>query len=95
MPLETEPYDVVDYLASPEDIASYLQVTLEEGDVSEIASALDDAIRAKGFAKFAEETGIPYRDAIRALNIDNRTNLDGLLKLIEALGVKTSVRQAA
>jgi probable addiction module antidote protein len=95
MPLETEPYDTVDYLADQKDIVCYLKVASEDLDTEHIAAALDKVVRAYGFARLSQETGIPYCEAIRALNIDNRNNLDGLLKIIDALGVKSPAKRAA
>src|SRR5690606_27419419 len=42
--LKTTPFDVVDYLRTPEERAAYLQATLEDcnGDIREIMHALGD-----------------------------------------------------
>ena len=38
--IETRPYDVQNYLATPEDRAAYLEAALEDGDTEVIATAL-------------------------------------------------------
>ena len=50
---QTFPYDVVDYLSTPEDCAAYLDACIEEsnGDAAFIARALGDIARAKGMAR--------------------------------------------
>lgn len=51
-------WDPAEYLDSEEDMAAYLDVALEDEDVSVMASALDDIARAKGMSQLANETGI-------------------------------------
>ena len=52
---KTTPYDVVEHLRTPEEMAAYLEACIEEanGDVTFIAKALDDIARAKGIAQVA------------------------------------------
>ena len=55
----TTPYDVADHLRTPEEMAAYLDVCLEEadGDAAFIAKALGDIARAKGMSQVAQDTG--------------------------------------
>lgn len=49
-------YDVAEHLRTPEEMAAYLEVCLEEGDGAGafIAKALSDIVKAKGIAQVAE-----------------------------------------
>ena len=49
----TTPYDVVDYLQTPEEMAAYLEASIEaaQGDTIFIAKVLGDVARAKGIAQ--------------------------------------------
>ena len=48
MTLETTPWDVQDYLKTPEDCAAYIEAVIEEAgnDAAFIAKALGDVARA-------------------------------------------------
>ena len=50
------PYDVVEHLRTPKEMALYLQACIEEsdGDAAFIAKALGDIARAKGMAQVAK-----------------------------------------
>ena len=54
METKTAPYDVADFLETPEEMAAYLEACIQEsdGDAAFIAKALGDIARAKG-------TGLP------------------------------------
>ncbi len=56
---KTTPYDVADYLATPEDCAAYLGACIEdsEGDSAFITKALGDIARAKGMTRVAHASG--------------------------------------
>ena len=55
----TSRYDVAEHLRTPEEMAAYLEASIEEanGDAAFIAKALGDIARAKGMAQIARETG--------------------------------------
>ena len=55
----TSPYDVAEHLRTPEEMASYLEASIEEadGDAAFIAKALGDIARAKGMSQVACDAG--------------------------------------
>jgi len=55
MQTTTAPYDVAEFLETPEEIAAYLEACIEEaiGDAAFIAKALGDIARAKGMTQIA------------------------------------------
>ena len=55
----TSPYDVAEHLRTREDMAAYLEASIEEadGDAAFVAKALGDIARARGMAQVASEPG--------------------------------------
>lgn len=87
---QTFPYDVVDYLTTPEDCAAYLDACIEEsdGDAAFIAKALGDIARAKGMTQVAKDTGLSRESLYKALSGERNPDFSTILKVIRALGVK-------
>ena len=49
----TSPYDVAEHLRTPQEMAAYLEASMEQadGDAAFIAKALGDIARAKGMSQ--------------------------------------------
>ena len=95
MALETKPYDVADYLDSDEMIASYLTESLEGNDPRHIVRALADVARVRGgIHPLAASTGISPEELNLALDVNGNPNLETLLKVIHAFGMKMSFSSA-
>jgi probable addiction module antidote protein len=94
--IKTKPFDVADYLRTPEDIAAYLDAWLEEApdDATGIARALGDIARAKGMGQVAREAGVSRESLYRALSTKGNPTLATVLKVTKALGVKLHVQAA-
>ena len=60
METKTAPYDVAEFLETPEEMAAYLEACIQEsdGDAAFIAKALGDIARAKGMTQIAREAGL-------------------------------------
>jgi probable addiction module antidote protein len=99
MQTKTAPYDVAEFLETPEEMAAYLEAYIEEseGDAAFIAKALGDIARAKGMTQVARETGLSRESLYKALSGDRSPSFDTILKVISALGLKlgASVKQEA
>lgn len=52
---KTTKFDVAEYLRTPEEMAAYLEASIEEseGDAAFVARALGDIARAKGMTQIA------------------------------------------
>ena len=89
---KTAPYDVAEFLETPEEMAAYLEACIQEseGDSAFIAKALGDIARAKGMTQIARETGLSRESLYKALSGDRSTSFDTILKVISALGLKLS-----
>jgi probable addiction module antidote protein len=92
MQTKTAPYDVAEFLETPEEMAAYLEACIEEseGDAAFIAKALGDIARAKGMTQIARETGLSRESLYKALSGDRSPSFDTILKVISALGLKLS-----
>lgn len=90
------PYDVADYLRTPEDMAAYLEAWLDEApdDTAGITRALGDIARAKGMTQVAKATGLSRESLYRALSADGNPSFATVLKVARALGVRLHVQAA-
>ncbi|HWM28165.1 MAG TPA: addiction module antidote protein [Woeseiaceae bacterium] len=94
--IKTKPFDVSDYLRTPEDVAAYLDAWLDEApdDAAGIARALGDIARAKGMGRVAKDAGVSRESLYRALSTKGNPSLATILKVTKALGVKLHVQAA-
>ncbi|NES21255.1 MAG: putative addiction module antidote protein [Symploca sp. SIO3E6] len=85
----TTPYDVAEHLRTPEEMAAYLEVSIEEanGDAALVAKALGDIARAKGMSQIARDTGLSRESLYKALSGERSPTFDTILKVIRALGL--------
>ena len=58
---QTRPWDPAEHLETEGDMAAYLNVALEEGDLGLIMATLGDIARARRMAMVAQETGLGRR----------------------------------
>ena len=93
---KTTPYDVAEYLKTPEDMAAYLDAWLDEApdDAAGIARALGDIARAKGMTQVAKDAGLSRESLYRALSADGNPSFATVLKVARALGVKLHAEAA-
>ena len=92
----TTPYDVAEHLRTPEEMAAYLEATLEEakGDAALIAKALGDIARAKGMAQVAHDAGLSRESLYKALSGERNPDFDTILRVVEALGLELHAEPA-
>ena len=87
---KTTRYDVAEHLRAPEEMAAYLEASLEEanGDAAFIAKVLGDIARAKGMSQVARDAGLSRESLYKALSGERSPSFDTILKVVEALGLK-------
>ncbi|KPB32302.1 MULTISPECIES: addiction module antidote protein [Pseudomonas] len=87
---ETTPFDTVDYLKTPEDMANYLDACLEEdsGDGLLIRAALNDIARAYGMTQIARDTGLGRESLYKALGANGNPEFTTIMKVVRAMGIK-------
>lgn len=90
----TKKYDVAEYLHTPEEIAAFLEASLEEGDAAFVAKALGDIARAQGMTKVAKAARLSRESLYKALSGERSPGLDTILKVIKALGIKLHAEAA-
>ncbi|MDD4929918.1 MAG: putative addiction module antidote protein [Gallionella sp.] len=81
-------FDMAEYLKSEEDVAAYLTMVIEEGDVSELARALGIAARARGMSEIAEQSGLTREALYKALRPNAHPRFDTINRVCAALGVR-------
>lgn len=86
----TSRYDVAEHLRTPEEMAAYLEASLEEanGDAAFVARALGDIARAKGMSQVARDTGLSRESLYKALSGERTPSFETILKVVAALGLK-------
>ena len=96
MATKATPYDVAEHLRTPEEMAAYLDVWLEEAadDVAGIARALGDIARARGMSQVAKDAGLSRESLYRALSADGNPSFATVLKVARALGVRLHAQPA-
>jgi probable addiction module antidote protein len=84
--METSKFDIANYLDSNEMIAEYLNSVLEEGDNSDIITALGHVAKAIGMTKIAEETGLSRPSLYKALSDGAKPQFSTIMKVLKAVG---------
>ena len=87
------PYDPTEGLDTPEDIAEYLDVALEEADDRVLLLALRHAVEAiGGMAELANRTGLSRETLYRTLSEKGNPRLSTLRAILKAFDVDLAVR---
>ncbi len=84
--MEISKFDIADYLDSKEMIAEYLNTVLEDGDDTEIVTAIGNVAKAIGMTKIAEETGMSRPSLYKALSEGSKPQFSTIMKVLKALG---------
>jgi probable addiction module antidote protein len=92
---QAQPFDVADYLESPEDVAHYLSEAFETGDQEYIARALGIITRSRGMAEVAREAGLNRGHLYKALSAGGNPALGTLLKVLDALHMRLEAHPIA
>ena len=95
MTVKTTKWDPAEHLETPEDVAMYLSVVLEENDPALLSVALGDIARSKGMAALSKETGLTKQGLYKALSENGDPRLSTLMKVTKSLGFQLSIKPAA
>jgi probable addiction module antidote protein len=90
----TAPFDAADYLATPADIAAYLQVSFEDADKRVIAGAIGTVARAHGMSEIAKATGMSRESLYKALSADGNPSFATVVNVLSSLGLRLNVEAA-
>ena len=91
---ETRPWDPAEHLETEEDIAAYLNVALEDGDLGLIMATLGDIARARRMVLVAQETGMGRESLYKSLSADGNPEFATVLKVVRALGLRLQATAA-
>jgi probable addiction module antidote protein len=96
MALKTFPYDSAEYLEDDQAIAEYLEeamkIAMEDSDPSFLAVALGTVARARGMTQIAKDAGLSRESLYKALGAEGNPEFGTVLKVLQALGMKLSVK---
>lgn len=97
MTLQLRDYDVANHLRTREEMAAYLDASVEEsaGDIGTIASALGDIARAQGMTDVAEKAGLGRQSLYKALSSEGRPTLETVYKVADVLGLRLTFKAAS
>ena len=85
---KTRPWDPAEHLETEEDMAAYLNVALEDGDLGLIMATLGDIARARRMAVVAQETGLGRESLYKSLSVDGNPEFATVLKVVSSLGLR-------
>ena len=85
---QTRPWDPAEHLETEEDMAAYLNVALEDGDLSLIMATLGDIARAQRMAVVAQDTGLGRESLYKSLSANGNPEFATVLKVVRALGLR-------
>ena len=90
----TRPWDPAEHLETEEDMAAYLNVALEDGDLGLIMAALGDIARARKIAVVAQKTGLGRESLYKSLSTNGNPEFATVLKVVRSLGLRLQVAAA-
>src|SRR5262245_28681039 len=92
---KTAPFDVADYLDSPEAIAAYLSEAFETQDSEYITRAIGTVARTtQGMTIIARETGLSRENLYKALGAGGHPEFDTIIKVLRALHMQLVAKPA-
>ena len=93
--MKTTKFDIEDYLDNNDMIAEYLNTILEEGDNSDVITALGHIAKAIGMTKIAAETGLSRPSLYKALSDGAKPQFSTIMKVLKAVGGEIRVNPAS
>ncbi len=93
MPLKLYPFDMADYLKTPGQVETYLQVVLEENDPDLFQEALGTVARSRGMQAIARQSKTTRAGLYKALSAAGNPEFATVVRVVEALGYQFSVHR--
>ena len=81
-------FDISEYLDSKEVIAEYISQILQDGNMSELLSALGYIAKAKGLNKIAKNTGLGRESLYKVFQPNAKPRFETILKILNSLDIK-------
>jgi probable addiction module antidote protein len=86
------PWDATDYLKTDEDIAEYLAVVFETGDVDDVTHALATIARARGMSETAKNAGLSRGTLYKAIGAGANPTLSTFMSVLDAMNISLSAK---
>ena len=88
--LETFPYDVADFLKTPEDRAGYLDVWFDESpeEIRGLSKAVWDIARAQGIDQVTEAAGLSREAVEKSLSEARDPSFATVMNVLTAMGIR-------
>lgn len=90
--IKTKRFNAADYLETEQDVASYLEVCIEEAlqknDMNILLSAIGTAVKARGMMQVAKDAGLSRESLYKSLSPDAKPRFETISKVLKALGVQ-------
>lgn len=84
-------YDVIDYLKTEQDIASFLEAIIEENEPNLLIKAIGDVARARSINKISKDIGVNRESLYKSLNGETRVSFKTIYKVLDNLGLKINI----
>ena len=87
-------WDAAEFLDNPEDVVTYLNAALAEGDAELFNAALGNAARASGMTNLSREVGVSRDGLYKALSKTGNPSFQTVIKVVKALGLQLTASPA-
>jgi len=81
-------FDMAQQLKTEADIAAYVSMVIEDGEMGELAHALGVAAKARGMSEVAQAAGMTRESLYKALRPNAKPRFETINRVCGALGVK-------
>jgi probable addiction module antidote protein len=88
----TKKFDVSKYLDSPEAIKEYLEIMLDENGIEGFQRALGHVAKAQGMTEIAKKANVGRESLYKSLSETGKPRLDTIYHVLQALGLKLSIK---
>ncbi|GHU15309.1 putative addiction module antidote protein [Spirochaetia bacterium] len=88
-----EDWDPADDIETKEDVASILEVALEENDPEFLLSVIGDIARSKGMAQLARELDVDRAGLYKSFSPEGNPSFLTVVKVLNNLGFGLSIHQ--
>jgi probable addiction module antidote protein len=89
----TSPFEIADYLDTPEDMLDYLEMAMEDENPDVFIAALGHVAKARGMTQVAELSGLGRESLYKALKSGSKLRYETVQKVVQALGFRLSLER--
>ena len=92
MGIDISTWDASEYLESEDDIATYLNAALEDGNPATLQAALGDVAKARGMSAIARQAGLGRESLYKSLSKEGNPSWATVTKVLNALGLQLEIK---